>query len=843
VLTSQPRPSRPRFVQSGPGRIALLSCASLLAPASLPLLRAAPARTSKPPTSTASTSSTAASTSKALPSKAPRAAKAPKARRAQSLSGRTAAISINGKVTPVVPEPVITSTGSVLVPLRGVLEKLQAKVTYVSSDRRIEVRQNGKLFVLREGQKSAASGTELVVLPAAPQRIGGSVYVPLRSLVELFGYRIEWDNAAKSVLIDTESAPLDTLNHREALNNSRRFGVGIDFSQATLAEVPLLLDSAKATGVDMVQTRFDWNTVQPLKGGSFDFSLYDEVVAQARKRNMIVVGILGTSARWASQTSSENPFEWRFNAPRKTELPSWSAYVRATVAHFRSGVHAWQIWEQPTSWKLRASGYSTYSELASLALLAARKADPKAILHAAEPGGVNLTYLNALRNDAALSALDGVSLFPASQWQPGLPVPPEDEVLPLAAYQSQLQLGRDVWLGGLWYPAIERQGVAKPGGAQFSRASDTRREQIFNAFSPQDQADFLAKSAALAVASGAGKVLWNTLRDDAQYETVEPVNPEWGTGLLRADNSPRPAYNALATLARLIGDPKFQFIGALSAGPDVVALAFDNGEMGHVLAWSPSGQGKITVNDTQDPKVPGAVYIGARADSQFLFANGDPASPSGGALSLSARPIWITRIAADTAARAKSQRSSDSKYLQISRPLPRATEKGLGHATFGSNGEENGLLWRKYELWRGQATRVEQKGGEATVVMEVPPDILHPADGKPFLFFDVADDLAFFTRTPRGTPTVTVRVHKAVASASGALSSNTAGFKIEYSTLNGPRSSRWQQVEDGEGFVQYSFDLPGASFGNTDGSDFTINAFGSKQNLFVSSVSLALNNS
>ena len=807
MFTSQPRPSRLRFLERRPGRIALLACAAIVAPAvSLPFSSLlAPAQ-------------------------------------AQSLSGRTAAISINGQVAEVSPQPVITRSGSVLVPLRGVLEKLGAKVNYSPADKRIEVLQNGKTFILREGQNSAAVGTELVALPAAPQRLNGSVYVPLRSLVELFGYRVEWDNAAKSVLINTAAIPLTTTNHRAALNASRRFGVGINFVDTTPAEIPSLLDAAKATGVDIIQTRFDWNTIQPAKGGAYDFSLYDTVVSEARKRNLIVVGILGTSARWASQSSSNNPFEWRFNAPRKTELPAWSAYVQATVTHFRPDVHAWQVWEQPTSWKLRAAGYSIYSQLTSLALQAARRADPKAVVHAAEPGGLNLSYLNTLRSDASLSGLDGVSLFPASQWQPGLPVPPEDQVLPFTSYQSQLGAGRDAWLGGLWYPAIEREGVALPGGPQFAKVSDERREQIFNTFSPAAQADFLVKTAVLAVANGADKVLWNNLRDDAAYEPVEPINPEWGTGLLRRDNSPRPAYNALANMARLIGDPSFKFIGALSTGPDVVALAFDNGEVGHVVAWSPSGTGRLTVNDTVDPQVPDAVYVQSRADSQFLFSNGDPASLIGGAFELSTRPIWITRIAAETAARAKQERMGESKYLQVSRPQPRPTDTNIARATFGENGQENGLLWRKYLQWRGQATRVQEVGGEVTVVSETPPDILHPADGKPFLFFDVSDDLAFFTRAPRSTPTVTVRLRKAIPSRGG-LTTNTAGFKIEYNTLNGPRSSRWQQVEDGEGFVQYTFDLPGATFSNTDGTDLAINTFGSKQNLYISGVNLSLNSS
>jgi hypothetical protein len=459
-------------------------------------------------------------------------------------------------------------------------------------------------------------------------------------------------------------------------------------------------------------------------------------------------------------------------------------------------VHAWQVWDQPTSWKLRASGYSGYSQIAALALKAARLADSKAIVHAAEPGGVNLSYLNAIKGDSTLSTLDGVNLYPASQWQPGLPVAPEDQILPLNAYQSQLQVGQSVWLGGLWYPAIERDGVAKPQGLQFNKVSDARREQIFDAFTPQDQADYLVKSATLAVAAGASKVMWNALRDASAYESVEPVNPEWGTGLLRRDNSPRPAYNALANMARLIGDSSFKFIGALASGPDVVALAFDNGEVGHVVVWSPSGRGKITVNDTQDPKVPGALYIGSRADSQLLLSNGDPANLIGGAFNLTPRPLWITRIAVDTVTRAKEARSTESKYLNITRPLPRSTDKNVARATFGEDGEENGLLWRKYELWRGQATKMQ-----------------------------------------------TVRLRKAFPNRAGALTANTAGFKIEYNTLAGPRASRWQAVEDGEGFVQYSFDLPGAVFANTDGSDFTISAFGSKQPLYISSVSLSLRSS
>jgi hypothetical protein len=752
-----------------------------------------------------------------------------------AISNKTAAVKINGEAATVEPAPVITRTGSVLVPLRGVLEKLGAQVNFVAAQKRIEVRQGGKVYVLREGQKSAVSGGQSVPLPAAPQRVGASVFVPLRALAELFGYRVEWDNAAKTVLINTDAAPVNTANHRAALSTTRRFGVGIDFTDATQADIPVLLDAAKAAGVDLIQTRFDWHTVQPAKGKPFDFSFYDLVVAEARKRNLVVVGILGNSAQWASLSRSALPSEWRYNAPRKAELPSWSLYVQRTVERFGRDVHAWQVWDQPTSWKLRASSFANYRDLAALAATAARKADANAVIHVAEPGGVNLNFLSTLKNDPAAAAFDGVRFYPASQWQPGLASMVEDQVAPFNVYQSQLPIGRDKWVGGLWFPALEGEGVTRPSGDQFVKVSDERRQQILADFSAQAQADYLLKTSALALANGADKIFWNALRDDAAYDSVEPINPEWGSGLLRRDNTPRPAYTALQTTSRLIGDNGFKFLGALANGPDIAALTFDNGTDGHVVAWSPSGSARIVVTDAEDPNVPGALYIRARAGFQVLDSLGVPLPQQGGAITLTNRPIWITPIAAQTAQKAKDASEAGGKYLQITRPLPRATDPQLARATFGDEGAQNGILWRKYQVWRGQANRTEVVGGMPTLVAETPPDIFRPADGKPYLFFDVADDFLFFKRSE--PVTITVKMLRA-RGGSGGLTNNKSGFKIEYSSLLGPRSTRWQEVEAGEGWVEYSFDVPDAAFGNIDGNDFFINTFGSKQNLFFAEVSI-----
>ena len=750
------------------------------------------------------------------------------------LSKTKVAIKINDQATEVSPPPVLTKAGSVLVPLRGVLEKLSARVDYIAAEQKIEVRQGGKTYVLRIGQKGASVGTQSIELTTAPQRIGQSVYVPLRSLAETFGYRVEWDNANKTVLISTDLSPINFANHRAALNATRHFGVGVDFTDVDAAQVGPMLDLARQAGVDTVQTRFDWNTIQPKANGSFDFSLYDTVVQEARKRDLLVVGILGDSAQWASQSRSTNPNEWRFNVPRADQLPAFGNYVERTVAHYGQDVQAWQVWDQPISWKFRASSFKFYQSLAKTALQAALRADPKAIVHAAEPGGVNLTFLSGLKNDPALSGLEGVAIYPASQWQPGLPVAPEELVLPLSTYQDQLSLGRDVWMGGLWWPALEGNGVARPQGEEFFKASEQRQAAISQDFTPQAQADYLLRTAALSLAQGAEKVFWNRLRDEPSYDTVEPINPEWGSGLVRTDNTQRPSYVAMQTLTRLIGDPKFKFVGPIATGPDVVALVFDDGETGHVVAWSPSGNGELELGSGDNPGVPAAQWLKTRADATVLNSIGEPVGSNAGTLKLKANPVWITQVAIETVQRAKGNwKQMGEQYLALTRPIPRSTDKNVARATFGDKGVENGLLWRKYQDFRGQGTQTRVVDGETALTAQIPPDIFRPADGKPYLFFDVADDFLFFEK---GVPvTITVRVAKT----SGAANS---GFKIEYNSPTGTRATSWQLVESGNGWANYTFEIPDASFGNVNGSDFVINAFGSKQNLLFSEVTLKKKN-
>ncbi len=744
----------------------------------------------------------------------------------------TPTIVIDGRPVPVSPAPIITKTGSVLVPLRGVLEKLGATVNYLPNEGRIEVRQKGKFYSLRVGQKSAIAETQLVPLSAAPQSLNRTTYVPLRSLVELFGYRIQWENTTKTVQIDTTFSPTEIYNHRKALQAVGPFGVTIDFTDSTPAEVGRLLDAAKATGVGMIQTRFDWQVVQSKKNAPFDWALYDAVVAEARKRNLIVVGILGNSTQWASpfsRSTVEN--EWRFSMPISTELNSFQNYVQQTVSRFASTVHAWQVWDNPASYKLRAAAPKDYRNLVRLAMQAAKRADPNAIIHAAEPGGVNLAFLGEMKRDNLDSVIDGVTLYPASQWQPGNPTRSEELVLPYQALTRSLNFSRDRWIGGLSWPSIDT-----PVGARvFTTSNEDVRNRITSTFTPQEQADYLLRTSALSLALGADKIFWDRLRDHANYEVVEPFNPELGSGLYRRDLTPRPSLAAMQLIARRLSDKPFK--GALSVSPDLVALVFDNGREGDLVAWSPRGQARLALNATQNPLIAGSLYVPTRADSQVFDAAGQVVNGAEGAVQISYRPVLITKLGA---ASTEEVRSSGINFNEAVRRLLSPTNASPGRstlrATFGTNGSEDGLYWRKYANFRSVAEKIVKVDGTEGLATEPPPSIFRPADAKSYIFFDVDDDAFFFER---GVPmTLTVRVAKSAPSKPGALTNSSSGFSIEYDSATGSRSTRYQNIAEGEGWIEYTFELPDASFGNVNGYDFKINTLGSKQEVVFSEVTL-----
>lgn len=110
------------------------------------------------------------------------------------------AVSIDGTTVNIAPPPVIAG-GRVLVPLRGVFERLGASVVYSNGE--INATGNGNEISLHIGSTQATINGSPQTLDVAPFIIGASTYVPLRFVSEALGAGVQWDEADHLVAITT----------------------------------------------------------------------------------------------------------------------------------------------------------------------------------------------------------------------------------------------------------------------------------------------------------------------------------------------------------------------------------------------------------------------------------------------------------------------------------------------------------------------------------------------------------------------------------------------------------------------------------------------------------------
>jgi len=751
-------------------------------------------------------------------------------------------ININGRIVEANPAPVMQN-GAVLVPLRGALENLGASVSYNAATRGILISQGERRVVLVMNSRDATADGKAVVLSAAPQLIGGSAFVPLRSLAQLFGYRVQWIPATSTVSITSATGEtLPTANHREALKAAGRLGIGISFVEGegvvSDVEADRLLDAAKEAGASLIKVRFDWGVLEPTKGAPFQWTFYDRVVAGARRRGLTIEGVLGQSTKWASTFyKSTDPEQWRNGAPRTSETTSWRNYVKRVVGRYMNDVQAWQVWEKTSADRFRSS-QTVYRKFLFAAVEAARVSDPKAVLFAAEPGGLDLDVIEAMSRSQAAPLLDGVAVYPVSQNQPGSPAPTGEFLRPFSSLISDPSFRgstqrpmRDFWIGGLSRPVLGEAADATGASAEMATDDADAKARLLSTFTPQAQADYLLQSSTLALAAGSDKVFWSDLRDRDTYESIAPINAEYHAGLLRRDFTPRLALNAFKTLSQQVQGKKY--IGSLALGPDIVALVFDDGKDASVVAWTTGNNVQLVVNSSgQNPGVPNSLYIASAAQTQVLDSSGNVLGGSQFVDALTQRPVWITHIGYET--RASIRKPNPRGILLDPRAPSFVAAQGVS-ADFGAAGNESGLYWRKFSQFRGAANETVKTNGGSGLMTEVSRNVLDPAAGKFFIFLDADDDYLYLTRD---VPVeVTVVVQRPMPE-SQTLVSSSAGFNIEYSTPNGTGRTTWQNVEAGSGWATYTFTLPDASFSNRGGYDLLINTFGSKKNLVFSSISV-----
>ncbi len=110
------------------------------------------------------------------------------------------AVLLDGNWLALDPPPVMQG-GSVLVPLRGIFEAMQASVKFDSATRTITAVKGATTVTLTLGSSTAHVNGRPVQLSAPAQSLGGSTFVPLRFIGEAFGATVKWDAGGRNVEI------------------------------------------------------------------------------------------------------------------------------------------------------------------------------------------------------------------------------------------------------------------------------------------------------------------------------------------------------------------------------------------------------------------------------------------------------------------------------------------------------------------------------------------------------------------------------------------------------------------------------------------------------------------
>ena len=297
------------------------------------------------------------------------------------------------------------------------------------------------------------------------------------------------------------------------------------------------------TGWELI--RFRWDELQPNGPGEWNTSPEtEEWLSSARAAGREVVGVLVGTPAWATDGEPGT------GVPRGLDLPAsdagnlWAGFVRQVVSYYGArGINRWVIWEDPDiqaglpgyQWE---GGVRDYYRLVKVAYVAAREANPSALIHLggvsyADPGWFR-QFLDVAVNDPEAPANDfyfdvaTVHVFNSPE-----------QVYTLTANHYFLMSQWGIPLKPVWInetnarPAVDP--AVYPEETAFGQHPNITLEQ---------QAAFIVQAYALGFAAGADRI--------AVYRTVDnlPEDDHQAFGLLRADGTPRPAYEAYRLISQ-----------------------------------------------------------------------------------------------------------------------------------------------------------------------------------------------------------------------------------------------------------------------------------------------------
>ena len=328
----------------------------------------------------------------------------------------------------------------------------------------------------------------------------------------------------------------------QEVDGAQRFGV---------VEAYYRPDDARELGVGWERIIFDWAQFQPHSPLQFNTDAVPEAwLQEAHDAGREVVGLLKSTPRWASDGTLPGLPPHGLDYPIDDPRNYWAAFVRKVVGYYgeRWGITHWIVLNEPDlrpgeiAWYEFDGGVPEYYQMLKVAYLAAKQANPEAVIHLA---GMAWWTDVAAGRPPYLERLLAYAARDPQAYEHGFFF----DVVTVHGYFKT----RDFWnmlmqvRGVLWHYGLQEKPLwvgecnARPSRDPLAELPDDPPYAVTLA----QQADFIVQAAALSLAAGVERFAVYRLYDD--HYTPRETEP-WG--LVRADGSRRPAFGAYRTVIR-----------------------------------------------------------------------------------------------------------------------------------------------------------------------------------------------------------------------------------------------------------------------------------------------------
>jgi len=145
------------------------------------------------------------------------------------------------------------------------------------------------------------------------------------------------------------------------------------------------LDIVKENGFGWLRYWPEWEMLEPSKG-KYDWTISDYMVAEAKKRGIKQIGMVGFDTLWAADAPNSVQDWGRTKYPPKN-LKDLEDYVYTLVSRYKNDVHYWEGWNEQNAinafWMVPPSGrdpFEHYVAWQRVFYRAAKKADPNCVV-------------------------------------------------------------------------------------------------------------------------------------------------------------------------------------------------------------------------------------------------------------------------------------------------------------------------------------------------------------------------------------------------------------------------------------------------------------------------------